>query len=262
MKNVVYRIRCTQTGEFYIGSTQNYALRKKQHKKTLSLGTHHNIKLQRMYKKYGISSLKFKILETADTRKEAYKLEDKYITKSLKKGNCINIGKSARGGDNLSLNPNRSKIIKKIKQTLNDNYSKMSSEERKSKFGQVGSKNGMFGRTHSEAARKIMSDVNKGNKYALGVKRSAETRQKMSEIAKTRTGDKNPFFGRHHSEETKKMLSEIHIGRIPTNAVKVKVGKKVYVSATEASRKLGCVTATILNRINSDKFPEYSYYSA
>lgn len=49
-----------------------------------------------------------------------------------------------------------------------------------------------------------------GQKGALGVKASDETRKKFSE---SRRGEKNPFYGREHSEETKQKISQAKKGK-------------------------------------------------
>lgn len=65
--------------------------------------------------------------------------------------------------------------------------------------------------------RKKIAIALQGNKNALGIKRSKETRQKMSEAlkgipkseehkAKLR-GENNPMYGKHHSEESKRKMS-------------------------------------------------------
>jgi hypothetical protein len=98
------------------------------------------------------------------------------------------------GGDTLTNHPEKENI-KQITKTINDNFSKMTSEEKKNKYGKSGEKNGMFGKTHSEEARKNISEKNKGKTPKnLGNPCSDETKKKISEFAKTRTGNKNSFY--------------------------------------------------------------------
>lgn len=80
---------------------------------------------------------------------------------------------------------------------------------------------GTRGLKRSEETRKRMSDSAKGRKI------STEQRQKISATLKGRklkpetvekmkllTGDKNPFFGKKHTEETKKKISESKKGQL------------------------------------------------
>ncbi len=49
-----------------------------------------------------------------------------------------------------------------------------------------------------------------GQGCVLGIKRSEETRRKMSE---SRKGNKNHFYGKHHTKESRRKLSESHKGQ-------------------------------------------------
>ena len=137
----------------------------------------------------------------------------------------------------------------------------MTPEERNKKYGRIGKKNGMFGKTHTEENRKKFSEINKGNTYRNGKKASDETRQKMSENAKLKIGVKNPFYGKHHSEETKEKIKEKSKGRLPPNTIKISIDGKIYISITEAARQLNLAAPTVLWRLKSKntKFDNYKY---
>ena len=60
------------------------------------------------------------------------------------------------------------------------------SEAKKDRY--TGEKNPMYGRHHTDEAKNKIAEANKGNKNALGCKRSEETKKKMREAAK---GNKN-----------------------------------------------------------------------
>ena len=140
--------------------------------------------------------------------------------------------------------------------------SKLSSEERKQKYGKFGENNGMYGKTHTDEVRKQLSDINKGRVcHNKGKKASDETRQKISENAKLKIGEKNPFYGKHHSEETIKKIKERSKGRLPPNIIKILIDEKIYISISEAGRQLNMPTPTILWRLNSKnpKFNNYKY---
>ena len=74
------------------------------------------------------------------------------------------------------------------------------------------------------------------------------------------SGENNPFFGKKHSEETIEKIRQRNLGKKPVNTLKVIVNDILYESFTEASKALNCTVATIRNRCNSDKFPNYVIY--
>lgn len=259
----VYRFLC-KTGRFYIGSSQDIDRRKSVHLRSLRKGKHHNIFFQRVFDKYGEESFKFQTILT-DTLEEARLLEQQLLDKHFDKSKCMNIGANATGGDNLTKNPNRSKILRKIKSSLIERLDTMSDEERRTKFAKFGERNGMYGRTHSPETRKLLSAINTGRAPSnKGVPLSEAQRKKISEYAKTRIGEMNSFYGKSHSPEMRKHLSvlakqRIASGMLPPNTRRVKVGRKIYRSLSFAAKQLGVVAATVLNRIRSDKFPNYTY---
>ena len=55
----------------------------------------------------------------------------------------------------------------------------------------------MTGRTHTDATKRKISEINKGNSYAKGFKRTPEQRARLSEVASQRTGESHSsFYGR------------------------------------------------------------------
>lgn len=266
MTTGVYKIWNT-SGHFYIGSAQNIEGRIQRHFRDLSRNKHNNIYFQRVFNKYGINSFKWKTIEETQTIKYARLREQEFIDKNLNKMKFINIGKTASGGDNLTRNPKRKRIIRKIKIALEKYVTSLSDEERLKRYSHPGSANGMFGKTHSAEAKIKIGKVHKNNSYNLGLKRSDEAKAKISKAAKTRASQSNyvnPFKGKRHSKQTKAALSEqalrrINSGWLPSNSRKVKIGKLVFDSASMAARKIGVVPATIINRIRSSKYPEYKY---
>ena len=83
-------------------------------------------------------------------------------------------------------------------------------------------------------------------------------RKRFSEIAKNRTGKKNGFFGKHHSEKSKELIRQYRKEHIPSNARKVIIENKEYISIREASRQLKVHPSTIIYRIKKEK-PGYAY---
>lgn len=260
-KPVVYRL-CTQDGDVYVGSTNNLNKRLMDHRSSLRRGVHRNSRLQKAYDNGCFISV------TADecaSREEAFTLEQKFID-CLPEEALLNIGLGTIGGDNLTRNPDRDKIIDKMTRSVNERFASLTPEERRVQYGKPGDRNGMYGRTHTPETRELIrrkvctpENIAASRARRLGVKVGEETRRKISEFAKTRTGEKNSFYGRHHTEETRRRLSEMNKGNIPTNACKVEIDGVQYVSLTEAARQLGVVPATILYRLSS-KNPKFESY--
>lgn len=63
MTSGIYVIRCKVTGKVYVGSSKNIKVRWRHHRRMLKSGTHHSIKLQRAWDKYGEDAFEFKIVE-------------------------------------------------------------------------------------------------------------------------------------------------------------------------------------------------------
>lgn len=264
MKCGVYRIKCLINGYFYVGSSCNMEKRIKTHLRSLQRQCHHNIFLQRVFNKYGRESFTVRFKET-DGIEAARKLEQKYLDLYSGLKRCMNIGISASGGDNLTLNPNRKNIIKRMIKSVRRRVDSMTPEERKSVYGRSGKQNPMYGKTHTKEAREIISKRNKNNTYAVGAVRSEETKQLLRDSIKRKQEAGtyvNAFQGKKHSIATKRKLSamskaRVESGILPSNTLRIRVGKKIYRSANVAAKHLGCKTATVLNRARNPKFPDY-----
>jgi len=59
----IYRIQCTPTGKFYIGSSSNLPQRWREHLSKLRRGLHSNRHLQNAWNKYGEDQFTFQIIE-------------------------------------------------------------------------------------------------------------------------------------------------------------------------------------------------------
>jgi hypothetical protein len=70
----------------------------------------------------------------------------------------------------------------------NHMYGRKLTDERKQKSARVGTKNAMFGKHHSDATKKKISEKNKGGPGLVG--------------------DANGMFGKHHSDESKEKISQ------------------------------------------------------
>lgn len=149
----IYKIKNVINGDFYLGSSGNIIKRFSSHKRALIKGTHHNIKLQNAWNKYGEKAFKFIIFKKC-LKPNLLILEQKYIDE-LKP--IYNISKDATAP------MNGRKHSKKTRKFLSNLH-------KGNKYN--------LGRKWTEEQRKnILSK-------RIGSKRSLKTRRKMSKTAK------------------------------------------------------------------------------
>jgi hypothetical protein len=88
-------------------------------------------------------------------------------------------------------------------------------------------------RRFSKETLELFSKLNKGDKNPMynrtgvnspsfGIKRSLETRLKISNNAKLRIGKKNPMYGKKHSDETKEKIRQSRLGKTFKHTKKIK----------------------------------------
>lgn len=258
----VYKITNSITSKYYIGYTKDIYKRFKEHRNTLKNGNHQNIILQRSYNKYTSETFIFEILHKFNNIEDAKNKELEYLQNLEIRDMLYNIHYNNSGGNILTNHPNKENIIMRITTKINDNYSKMTKQQKKEIHGLSGKKNGMFGKTHTEETKKNISEKNKGKCKNLGFKHSDEMKKKLSEIGKIRIGDKNSCYGKKLSDEIKKNMSERNIGKKRSEiSKKITIDNINYNSISEASKKLQINISTILWRIKSEtlKFENYKY---
>lgn len=255
----IYSIICKETSHRYIGKTEKFKVRIDRHIRDLNKGLHHNVNLQKAWGEFGEDAFDIKVECVFSSHKDAAAMEESLIREGVLLGNCFNIGLQSVGGDNLTNNPNRNEIIKRISKGVSLSMAKMSASERKKKWGRAGIENPMYGKNHSDESKRKISDHHAGNKYALGSTRSKACKKILSDRAKARVGEKNPFFGKSHSDEAKAKIAAAHIGKKPSNIKKVIIDGVEYESATLASNKLDISLATISYRSRSKNFENYQY---
>ena len=151
----------------------------------------------------------------------------------------------------------------------------------------IGGEYGGLGRSHSNEARRKMSEAKKGTNHPnYGKHLSAETRRKISEahkgthhsaesrrkiseaveghtvssetrrkISKALRGAKNPNFGKHHSAETRRKMSEAKCKKV----VCVETGE-VYRSLYEASKAAGVSLNAISNALRGESKTSGGYH--
>ena len=227
----IYIIQNMINGKYYLGSTKNVQVRKTKHFRELRNNSHHSILLQRAVNKYGIENFEFIIIETSfDYFKREQELLDNLDFKD-----SYNVSSSATGGDFITNHPNRLQLIANATEVLKN------APRPKPKFGSD-NPNWRGGKTFCVCGSRINSNT------------------LVCAKCRIRTGENNPFYGKKHSEEFKKQMSELRKGKYNEKQCKpVIIDDIEYYSASEAARQLSVVTATIINRINNEKFPNYKY---
>ncbi|MEK6882694.1 MAG: GIY-YIG nuclease family protein [Nanoarchaeota archaeon] len=151
---VIYKIYFKQNPEkIYIGSATNFSNRKIRHTHQLKKGTHNNLYLQRLYKKYGHKNLIFEIIEKLESPLFLIQREQFFINSLKPQINILKIAGSALGY----------KHSDKTKQHIS-----------KINFGRK--------MTPEQIKKGVIARI--GQKTCLGYKRTEETKKKISEIRK------------------------------------------------------------------------------
>lgn len=182
--------------------------------------------MNKAIQKYGWDNVKHEILFTNLTKKQA---EEKEI-QLIKEYKCNNrkYGYNIENGGNCCgthSEETKRKIGAKSKGNKNclgrhiskDHIQKLH-EGRMKKYKETGVY-GYKGYMHTEEYR------NKMSKALTGIKRSEETKKKLSEYAKKRTGNRNPMYGKKQSEQSKQKIREKALGRKVTEDTKKKISQ-------------------------------------
>lgn len=238
----IYRIKNLVNNKCYYGSSKEVEKRLSRHKRELKTNIHVNCILQRAWNKYGEDNFLFEVVEECGVN-VLLETEQKYLDLQPE----YNIGIKSSGGDNLTKNPKRDKIIENIRQSIRKRYALMSEDEKKEKHSKPMETNPNW-------------RGGKSFKYCkCGVKILSINDSCIN--CRDKSGINNPFFGKQHSEETKKNMSEKRKGKKPTNMRQVVIDGIVYESLSEASRQTDIPSPTILWRINSKnkKYENFKY---
>jgi group I intron endonuclease len=268
----IYKIINKKTNDFYIGSSKNIDKRIKRHFNDLLNNKHNNIHLQRVYNKYGKDIFIVEIIEKCN--QEDLLIKEQFYLNTLSPK--YNIAKQAKGGDNITNNPKREEIIKKITKSVKERYENMSDEQKLIKSLSVkGEKNPNFGNKYSEKTKnkirkKLKNYYRNNNSYRkdktfeelFGTEKAKNMKEKLSKCASSRTGSKNPFYGKHHTKKYKLQRSKARKGKyFGKQNIPILIDNIKYVSLGDASKKLNLPITTIRWRVNSNniKFINYKY---
>lgn len=177
----------------------------------------YNEHFSRAISKYSWENFLHEVLFDGLTKEEAEELEIKLIAEYNSTDDKFGYNK-ANGGCSNGKHTNETKNIL--------------SEKAKKRFENL-ENNPMFGKHHTEEARKKISEK------ATGRKHTDEAKQKMS---KQRAGEKNIMYGKTHTEEAREKIAKAH-GH-PVKCIETGI---VYPSEIEAKRQTG-VDNTMIHR--------------
>lgn len=233
----IYQITNTVNGKFYIGSTKNISKRMSTHFRQLKKGTHHSIYLQRSFDKYGIDAFEYCVIEECPDN-ILLSREEEILTEI---NPPYNMTTKASGGYLIEHHPDRERLIEQATNRL-VKYAKSDAGIvfRKSRTGEKNSNWRGGENTCSSCGRSV---------GYRNVDTCGECRD--------RCGKNNPFYGKMHTKKTKKILHEKMKGKLPSNTQRVSIDGVEYESMTSAAKCIGVACATIMNRVNSEKFPTY-----
>lgn len=168
----IYSIENIKTHKKYIGQSVNIKSRWYYHKRKLSLNIHDNDHLQKSWNKYGVDSFDFKILEKCH-KKELNDKERYYIE-------LYNTTDDDYGYNLKSGGQDTNYVVDEVKRKISDGNKRYYREHPEAKlqmseaaFRQwsdpkikakiTGENNFMYGKTHTEEAKRKISEKIKGN---------------------------------------------------------------------------------------------------
>ena len=235
----IYKITFIGTDKCYIGSSFNIATRKTTHLNYFKNGTHHSIKLQNAYNKYGVESLIFEVVEECAnvSRDELFTREQYFIDLYDSFHNGYNMSPSAWTYIHEWTDEDRAAKSASMVGELNHFYGKSHTKEtidriKANKKDTTGANNPFFGKTHSEESK---------------LKFKATMEAKKHDPAYV-----HPLAGK---PKTKESITKMKASM--PQSTKCTIDGVNYASVSEASLLLGVGTATIRLRLRSYNFPNY-----
>jgi group I intron endonuclease len=178
----IYKIKNLINEKVYIGSAISLKNRWKTHISCLNKNKHHSSKLQNSWNKHSSIGFIFEIIEECEKEK-LIEREQFFIDlyNSYKEGyNC-----TPKAGSNLGRKCS-DETIKRMSAILIGNKRSLGcrhSDKTLKKLSDLnkGCKNKMFNKKHSDQTKIKISNALKGKRNSLGVKRSIETKTKISD---------------------------------------------------------------------------------
>ena len=216
-KSGIYKITNINNGKLYIGSTVNFASRKRIHFHRLKTNKHHSIKLQNSFVKNGIDSFEFEVILICSP--ENLIMYEQILIDSYKPFyNIAAIAGKTTGYKHTEETKSKFHLRKKAVQTAESNLAR-SLKVKGRKFTEEQKKNMYWGkgRVVSEETKEKLRLANLGKKRGP---MSEEQKKKASNTMKGRKPSeatvlavKLALTGRPQSEETKKKRADKLRGR-------------------------------------------------
>lgn len=244
----VYRITCTATGKFYIGSAVDIQKRWNGHRCTLNKGyekrdkdpleiptkdCHNNLHLQRAYNKYGPGAFTWEIVETVEPPVDGEDLQA-WAERVLLPREQFHLDLHWAGGCMFNMLPiagsvlgakrsleTRARISEAASNPPPETRTKMSEAARR-RLPELQARMAEVNRNLSPEARAKMAEARKGSSP------SAETRAKISAAGK----------GRIPTPETRQKLSAAQSNRSPETRAKLSAARKGKRHTPETKAKL------------------------
>lgn len=223
----IYCIEHIESGKRYIGSSNNTHRRFAIHRSSLKHNKHHCTYLQRAVNKYGMAAFKFYVIEETcfETIEELQELEKSYLEASGTE--LYNIG-AVGGGDNLTNNPNKEDIVRRIGETQKQKAARLTVEERRTLWGQPGELNGNWKGGKSSKLCPICKE-----KKIAGQNKTCMPCQTYD-----RTGSKNSFYGKKHIQATIDKLKARPPWKRSDNPADYPITKKYQITYPDGSIKI------------------------
>lgn len=220
MEYVVYKAVNQINGYIYIGITNNFKQRLREHKSCANSDSYrYQSRFYNAIRKYGFENFKFEIIETVEDRKTLEEREIYWISyyNSTDKKVGYNITPGGTGGKTHDVS---------------------------------GKNNPMYGKRYTEEEKKKIGE------YSKGRKRTEETKRKISEALKGK--ERSEEHRRHLSESNKGHLppntKAITVINIYTNEI------ITFASEAQMERELQCSRKTINNgRVTDSGYKKYDF---
>ena len=202
----VYIIKNLANGKVYVGSSANISARWCKHRIALEAGTHHSVKLQRAWVKYGRGAFAFEVVAIEKNREKRLALEQQFIDShdaAASGYNIFPVAGSPSGYRHTAEAIAKISAIQRGKKKPAGHGEKVSAARKMMAVSadEIARLETIRPKQHTAESRARMSASQLGNTNRLGSKDSSETRARKSAALK----------GRPKSDEARRnIIAAIH----------------------------------------------------